>query len=150
LAVGTVIFSADEESGLAGVLETIGAKPAQFHCSSRIVFAAAEKHALFESTGADAVEMESGFIRQLCRDRRIPSATIRVISDAAGEDLPLDFNRLMTDNAEMDYGKLARALLRKPGKIPALLALQRKTRRAAQSLGQLLQELLRREHSVAR
>jgi len=89
-------------------------------------------------TGADAVEMESGIIRAICREHNIPSATVRVISDPANEDLPLDFNLVLDAGQNLRRGKLALALAKSPGKIGALLQLRRQTRKAAERLAQVL------------
>ena len=62
----------------------------------------------------------------------------RVISDAANQDLPLDFNQLMHEEQNLSYGELALALLKSPGKIRALLQLQKQTRAAAERLAQVL------------
>ena len=68
-------------------------------------------------------------------------ATIRVISDTANEDLPLDFNALAKPDKSIDFGKLAWAIARSPGKIGALRALQKKTRFAAQQLARVLEQV---------
>jgi adenosylhomocysteine nucleosidase len=142
LAMGTVVFSADPETGLEPALLVAGAKPARFHCAERVVATAEEKRALRDSTGADAAEMESQTIRAVCREQKIPCATVRVILDTAQEDLPLDFNQLMTPRQKISYRKLALALARSPGKVGALLRLQKQAQAAAGKLAAVLVRIL--------
>lgn len=138
LRSGQVVFCADDEFPLLAKLLEAGARPGQFHCSPRIVSSAAGKQALRTQTGADAVEMESAIIRRICGEHRLPSATVRVISDPATEDLPLDFNALVKPDLSLAYGKLAAALLRSPVRLGALVRLQCQTRIAAQNLARVL------------
>jgi len=142
LQIGDVLFDADPESHLTPTLQAIGAAPAKFHCAARVATTVAEKTALRKSTGADVVDMESEFIRQICREKKIPGATLRVISDSALDDLPLDFNELMTGNDTLSFAKLSLALMKSPGKIPQLMQLQKNTRFAAQKLAGVLEKLL--------
>jgi adenosylhomocysteine nucleosidase len=143
LEIGDVLFDADSQDGLAEMLQAAGAESGKFYCASHVATTAAEKTALRQSTGADAVEMESAVIREICRKKNIPSATIRVISDTANQDLPLDFNALMTPEQTISFPKLALALIKSPAKIPRLLELQRNTRYGARQLARVLGDLLR-------
>jgi hypothetical protein len=63
---------------------------------------------------------------------------VRVILDGALEDLPLDFNLLMTPDQRLDPVKLTLALIKSPAKLTALLRLQRQSSSAAQKLAQVL------------
>jgi uridine phosphorylase len=123
-------------------LEELGAIAAKFYCHRRVAITAAEKRELWRQTGADAVEMESSVIRTICREFKIPSATVRVISDDAQQDLPLDFNALMTADDRINYLKLAWAVLSRPSRIAKLIEFQRQTLDAARRLGAVLEDLL--------
>jgi adenosylhomocysteine nucleosidase len=143
LPAGQVLFAADPETDLEPALLAAGAKKGRFHCAEAVVATADQKSALWESTGADAVEMESEVIRTICRLQNIPSATVRVILDTAHEELPLDFNQLVTVDQKMSYGKLAVALAKSPGKVGALLRLQKQARTVAGTLAQVLARVTR-------
>ena len=147
LPVGAVVYDADD--ALKKALSKVAAVPASFHSSSRVASTAVEKRALRDQTGADAVEMESRIIRRICAQRGIPSATVRVISDSVEQDLPLDFNTLMTSGCEIDYRKVAWALARCPTRLPALLNFQRQTKLAARNLGSTLRSLVRQQGILA-
>jgi nucleoside phosphorylase len=118
------------------------ARPARFHCADRIAATAVEKAALRAATGADAVEMESGAIRGLCRTEGIACATLRVVSDLAGEDLPFDFNRLSRADHSLDLPRLLLALAKSPTRLRALLRLQRQCAEAARKLADALERIM--------
>jgi len=138
LETGTVVFDADEGFAAVAALVAAGGRQARFHCAPEVAVTAEAKRELRAATGADAVEMESEVIRAACRERGVPGATVRVISDAADENLPLDFNALMTPDLEMDCGKLAWALAKSPGKVPELIRFQRRVKSAAAALARVL------------
>jgi nucleoside phosphorylase len=141
LAIGAVVFETDD-ARLREALTAAGARAVKFHCADRIATTSREKQELRRSTNADAVEMESGVISRICRERGLPCATVRVISDAVDEDLPLDFNLLSKPDRSMDYGKLAWAVAKSPGKIGALRRLQKQTRFAAEQLAAVLAKVI--------
>ena len=143
LKIGEVVFEiGNRKSEIGNQLIAAGAKAAKFVCADRVATTVAEKKKLRDETGADAVEMESSAIHAVCRERGIPCVTVRVISDTAGEDLPLDFNALAKPDKNLDFGKLAWAIAKSPGKIGALMELQKKTKFAAEQLAAVLSKII--------
>jgi nucleoside phosphorylase len=141
LESGEVVFMTGYPA-LEERLVDVDAIMANFLSSPRIATTAAEKKQLRAETGADVVEMESGAILAVCRENRIPCAMVRVISDTADEDLPLDFNQLVNSETNLSYFRLAWAIVKVPWKIGALIQLHKKTSMAAQQLAEVLTKLL--------
>ena len=143
LKTGDVVFEIPDgaNGGYAAVQAKLmagGAKPAKIFCADRIATTAKEKHALRDETGADAAEMESAAVQAICRERDIRCVTVRVISDTANEDLPLDFNKFLKEDKSVDMSKLMMAVAKAPWKMGAFLQLQQNTKMAAQKLAEVL------------
>ncbi len=137
-----VLCETDGNFPLRQALLDAGAAPGIFCHHTRVLTTVAEKRQARGASRADAVEMESEVIRRLCHERGIPGATVRVISDAADEELPLDFNALIADDGKLNLGKLALAILRRPQNIPALMALGKRSKSSAARLAAVLRATL--------
>lgn len=142
LLSGDLVHAGFTDAGCRTRLAGLGAREARFLTVERIAVSVAEKRSLRQASGADAVEMESGTIQAVCADRQVPCAILRVISDPANEPLPLDFNALLTADQRLDPAKMARALLRSPGRLPVLLSFHFRVRRAAGRLAMALEQVI--------
>lgn len=149
LKIGDVVFEIpavlahgqqgnDVFAGVRSKLTAAGAREAKFFCADRIATTAGDKKRLREETGAEVAEMESGAVQAVCANQGIPCVTVRVISDTANEDLPLDFNQFLKEDKSMDMGKLMMAVAKAPWKMGALMELQKNTKLAAQRLAEVL------------
>jgi adenosylhomocysteine nucleosidase len=143
LKIGDVVFEIPDtgNDGYAAVrakLEAGGAKPAKIVSVDRIATTAKEKQELRKTTGADAAEMESAAVQAICRERGIRCVTVRVISDTANDDLPLDFNQFLNEDKSIDMSKLMMAVAKAPWKMGALMQLQQNTKMAAHKLAEAL------------
>lgn len=141
LGIGDVLFNSDD-SNLRARLAAARAQPAKVFCATRIATTVAEKAELRRTTGADAVEMESAAFVEVCGARGISFAIVRAISDTAQDTLPLDFNELSNPDLSLNFGKLAWTIAKSPGKIPALLRLQKNSSRAAGRLAEVLMNVV--------
>ena len=103
----------------------------------RVAVTAVEKRLLRERTGAAAVEMESAAVAAKAREWGVPFRCIKVVSDTAAEDLPLDFNLYRDAAGRFSRSRIALAAMRRPfSAIPKLLRLDRNCRHAAEKLGE--------------
>jgi adenosylhomocysteine nucleosidase len=103
----------------------------------RVAVTAAEKRELRESTGASAIEMESAAVAAKAREWGVPFRCIKVVSDVAQEDMPLDFNLYRDPAGRFSRSRIALAAMRHPfTAIPKLLRLDRNCQHAAEKLGE--------------
>jgi adenosylhomocysteine nucleosidase len=89
--------------------------------TNAVVADAAQKAALHQATGADAVDMESHIVARVAGRHRLPFVAARVISDAAGRTLPPAARIGMRPDGAMDLPAVWRSLLREPFQLPALI-----------------------------
>jgi len=114
-----------------------GARPAErFLTSPTVVTSAAAKREL--AGRGDAVEMESSGVMAAAIAENVPAVAIRVISDDAGQDLPLDFNRVLTPKGKVRPVRLLGSIVAEPASLRGLLQLAGDSRRASSALADFL------------
>ena len=134
LQVGDIVVSGEIEFTTSSPFV-----PGETLSDDRVVVTAAEKRALRYRTGAVAVEMEAAATKSKAAEWGVPFMCIRVVSDTAADDLPLDFNRFRNADGNFSRTRIALAAMARPfSAMPGLLELDRNCRRASQSLGDFL------------
>jgi adenosylhomocysteine nucleosidase len=134
LRIGDIVVSGE-------VPEELGASFVQGDVFSvdRVAITAEQKRELRAATQAAVVEMESAAVARKAREWDMPFGCIRVVSDAAGEDLPLDFNRYRDADGRFSRARIAMAAVGRPFTVlPGLMRLDRNCRLAADRLGEFL------------
>jgi adenosylhomocysteine nucleosidase len=134
-----------EESLLALALRC-GARPVElFRTSETLVRTTLEN--LRMSLEADAAEMESYAVLAEAARWGVPAVAIRAISDLAAEELPYELDRARGRDGRVRWSGLLAQVARHPGRLPALVRLGRRCRRAAASLAQFLDQFVGAAHS---
>jgi adenosylhomocysteine nucleosidase len=108
----------------------------RFYSSPFLIGKAQDKAALKDL--ADAVEMESFEVLSEALVWMSEGIAVRAISDTVDEDLPLDFNQVVTDEGELSMARLAGQIVRKPSAIPGLIRLGKRSGEAARRLADFL------------
>jgi adenosylhomocysteine nucleosidase len=107
--------------------------------ADRVAVTASEKRALRNRTGAVAVEMEAAAVKNKATAWGVPFMCIRVVSDTAADDMPLDFNRFRNADGNFSRTRIALAAMARPfSAMPGLMELDRNCRRASRALGDFL------------
>ncbi len=89
--------------------------------SDTMVTATTDKTALFSTTGALAVDMESHVAARFAQTHGLPFAAVRVVSDAADRTLPPAVQVGMRADGGMNLPAVLWALAKAPGQFPALI-----------------------------
>ena len=114
-----------------------GARAAEvFATSDRIMATARAKEEL--SAFGHVVEMESSYILSAASVWRVPVVAVRAISDAADEDLPVDFECVADSRGRVKVGGLLKELAVHPYRLPLLVRFGFRSRAAAVTLADFL------------
>jgi adenosylhomocysteine nucleosidase len=106
------------------------------------------KRALGRDSGAVAVDMESAVLARRCHERGLPLVCLRVISDDMDTVLSPQLAALLR-GGQASAGRVAGALLRRPGMVRELWRLAGQTRLAARQLAGPLNQLLQASRAAA-
>jgi nucleoside phosphorylase len=112
----------------------------QFFSAVRVVGKAEEKRHLGERS--DAVEMESFEVLLEAAAYGIPAIAIRAISDSVDDDLPLDMNRIFTDEGQVSIPRVLGQVALHPTSVPELVRLGHNSKIAAEALAQFLDKYI--------
>lgn len=97
-----------------------------------------DEKAALRRNGAGAVDMEAAAVAEQALRRNAPFYCVRVVSDAAADPLPLDFNSSRDDSGRFSISRITFAALMHPYSLVPLLRFGRRCRRAAGILGDFL------------
>jgi nucleoside phosphorylase len=122
---------------LLNIAASCGAKVVdRFYSSPFTIRTAQDKAAL--GNIADAVEMESFEVLSEAFAWMSEGIALRAVSDTADEDLPIDFDQVVTDEGQLSMARLAGQVVRRPSAIPGLIRLGSRSAEAARKLADFL------------
>lgn len=107
-----------------------------FYSAEHVIGLASEKREL--ASLADAVEMESREVLYEVAAFGARGVAIRGISDRADQNLPLDFNRVVTSTGEVSIPRVLGEMVRHPSSTAGLIRFANQSRVAAEKLAAFL------------
>jgi len=107
----------------AALTRTLGGPAHSLYAGTALAITAAEKAALHATTGADAIDLESGAVAEVAAAHGLPFAVLRAICDPAESTLPPAAIIALGDTGSIMLARVAGSLLRQPRQLPALLSL---------------------------
>lgn len=114
----------------------------RIHTSDHLIATPAEKAALFASTGAAVVDMETAKVRSFAERASVPFLAIRAISDRADQLLDPATVSWVTPAGGLRAGKVAATLLRRPAMLPELMRLRRRSNLAMRNLAEAIRQIV--------
>ena len=102
--------------------------------SAKAVGSVADKSALFQSTGAVAVDMESAAVAEIAEQQGVPFLAVRVVVDSAADVLPRAVTAAADNEGHLQIWRLIGALALAPNELAPLIRLARRYRAANRSL----------------
>jgi len=127
----------ESDSALLDLAGAAGARTVEvFLTVEAIVATAAEKEEL--SVSGSVVEMETSYVLAEAAKRQVPAIAVRAISDAADEDLPVDFERIADSRGHVKVGGLLKELAMHPYRLVPLVRFGQQSRASSVTLADFL------------
>lgn len=111
--------------------------------ASAVVAGPDAKRSLRLMTDALVVDMESAVAAAFAASRGLPFAVLRAVADTAGEAVPRAAAVGLTRAGRPAPARVAMALLRRPGELPALVQVAKRSRTALDALAKAARDLPR-------
>lgn len=111
-----------------------GATPHRLLGADAIATSSADKHRLWQTTGAAAIDLESGAVAEVAHRHGVPFAVQRAICDPADRDLPPAALAALNRKGAIGLARVLTSILAHPSQLPALLALAADAARARRAL----------------
>jgi adenosylhomocysteine nucleosidase len=108
--------------------------------SHKIVVTADEKQEL--SAIGSVVDMETSHVLTAAEKLHVPVVAVRAISDAADEDLPVDFGRIVDSRGHLNYGGLFKEVGLHPYRLAPLMKFAGQSRAATGALADFLDRFI--------
>jgi len=112
----------------------LGGPVRALYAATSMAVTAAEKAALHEAIGADAIDLESGAVAEVASAHGIPFAALRAICDPADRTLPPAALIALDAAGTITLVRVAASVLRQPSQIPGLIRLARDAAAARRAL----------------
>jgi len=118
-----------------------GARAVNISLTSRKIVAAADEKQELSASGS-VVEMETSHVLTVAEKHHVPVVAVRAISEAADEDLPVDFGRIIDSRGHLKYGGLFKEVGLHPNRLAPLMKFAGQSRAATGSLADFLDRFI--------
>lgn len=128
---------AESNPGLVDFALACGARLVDSSLTAGKIIATADEKQQLGASGS-IVEMETSYVLSAAGKHHVPAVAVRAISDAADEDLPVDFGRIMDSRGHLKYGGLLKEVGLHPYRLAPLIKFAGQSRAATISLADFL------------
>ncbi len=96
---------------------------------------------LYQRNHPAAIDLESGSVAQIAKDKNLPFAVLRAVADPAERNLPPAALVALREDGSLDIIRLMQSIARQPWQIPGLVAVGRDAKAARRALLERLKTL---------
>jgi len=133
-----------KQSEVRSALSTLPIHTGSLLTVSSMIDSGTERERIGQTTGANALDMETEFIARACAEHAVPLLSLRVISDTPSEPFPAPGHILFNiAKQRTNLAKLSVFFLQHPSRVPPLIQFARRIAHARGTLGNALVRMIR-------